>query len=368
MKKNYTSETRRRLLKGMAALPFMGSLVAASAAKGAISKQGSDYLTEEARTSLKDLTGVLPKGKLGKHEISRLVIGCNPMGGWSHSRDLRYVSTLSKRWHTDQKMKETWAICEQAGINFANLEKFQYPVFNEYKKETGSKMLNVRQCNIGQPDDRLAPVKEAIDLGADFVYIQGANGDNLYRSNAIDVFGQALEYVHSQGHLFGIGAHSIQTILASIKAGITPDFYYKTFHHDNYWSATPREYRVELKPIAATAGVPAAGGQQGSTRPPQVLAGSPGAPRVDRNSTNDNMWDLFPEQTIEAFKSIKVPFFGFKVLAAGALTPADGIRWAFENGADFVCAGMYDWQIVDDVNTTIDILGSLGKRERPWYA
>jgi hypothetical protein len=265
-------------------------------------------------------------------------------------------------------MKETWAICEQAGINFANLEKFQYPVFNEYKKETGSKMLNVRQCNIGQPDDRLAPVKEAIDLGADFVYIQGANGDNLYRSNAIDVFGQALEYVHSQGHLFGIGAHSIQTILASIKAGITPDFYYKTFHHDNYWSATPREYRVELKPIAATAGVPAAGGQQGSTRPPQVLAGSPGAPRVDRNSTNDNMWDLFPEQTIEAFKSIKVPFFGFKVLAAGALTPADGIRWAFENGADFVCAGMYDWQIVDDVNTTIDILGSLGKRERPWYA
>jgi hypothetical protein len=29
---------------------------------------------------------------------------------------------------------------------------------------------------------------------------------------------------------------------------------------------------------------------------------------------------------------------------------------------------MYDFQVVDDVNTTIDILGSLGKRERPWYS
>jgi hypothetical protein len=80
------------------------------------------------------------------------------------------------------------------------------------------------------------------------------------------------------------------------------------------------------------------------------------------------MWDQFSEQTIEAFRSIDVPFFGFKVMAAGAIRPADGIRWAYENGADFVCLGMYDFQVVDDVNTTIDILGSFGKRERPWYA
>ena len=33
-----------------------------------------------------------------------------------------------------------------------------------------------------------------------------------------------------------------------------------------------------------------------------------------------------------------------------------------------MCAGMYDFQIVADVNTTIDILGSLGPRQRPWYA
>lgn len=147
-KKPGISESRRNLLKGLAVLPFAGSFSIISSAARILSKD-QDYLTEEAKASLKKLKGTLPKGKLGKYEISRLVLGCNPMGGWSHSRDLPYVGQLSKHWHTETKMKETWAIAEQAGINFCNLVEFQYKTFNEYKKETGSKMLNVCQCSIG---------------------------------------------------------------------------------------------------------------------------------------------------------------------------------------------------------------------------
>jgi hypothetical protein len=55
-------------------------------------------------------------------------------------------------------------------------------------------------------------------------------------------------------------------------------------------------------------------------------------------------------------------------MAAGAILPEDGFRYAFENGADFVCAGMYDFQMVEDVNIACDILNSDLKRERPWYA
>jgi hypothetical protein len=339
-KKSGISQTRRNLLKGLAALPFVGSFSIASAATRILS-QDHGYLTEEAKVSLKNLKGVLPKGKLGKHEISRLVIGCNPMGGWSHSRDLPYVGQLSKHWHTEKKMKETWAVAEQAGINFCNLVEFQYKTFNEYKKETGSKMMNVYQCSIGQPDDRLLPVKKAVADGADFIYIQGENTDGLAKTNAIDVLLKTVDYIHSQGMLAGVGAHSIKSIQASINVGVKPDFYYKTFHHDNYWSVTPPENRKEYPNYPIT--------------------------RItDRNQWNDNMWDQFYKQTIETFRSIDVPMFGFKVLAAGSIPPADGIRWAYENGADFVCLGMYDFQVVDDVNTTIEILGSLGKRERPW--
>ena len=62
-----------------------------------------------------------------------------------------------------------------------------------------------------------------------------------------------------------------------------------------------------------------------------------------------------------------IPLFGFKVLAAGAIKPEDGFRYAFKNGADFICVGMFDWQVVDNVNTAIEVLGSDLKRTRPWY-
>ena len=340
--KSEVSKSRRNLLKGLAVLPFIGGFSIRSAVSPILSKD-QGYITEEAKTSLKNLEGILPKGKIGKHEISRLVLGCNPMGGWSHSRDLPYVGQLSKHWHTETKMKETWAIAEQAGINFCNLVEFQYKAFNEYKKETGSKMLNNCQCSIGQPNDRLAPVRKAVDDGADFIYIQGENVDGLAKTNAIDVLLKTVEFIRSQGLVAGVGAHSIKSIQASLNVGVKPDYYFKTFHHDNYWSVTPPENRQEYP-----------------TYPIKRI--------TDRNQWNDNMWDQFYKQTIETFRSIDVPMFGFKVRAAGSIPPEDGIRWAYENGADFVCLGMFDFQVVNDVNTTINILGSLGKRERPWYS
>ena len=58
---------------------------------------------------------------------------------------------------------------------------------------------------------------------------------------------------------------------------------------------------------------------------------------------------------------------GFKVLAAGAIQPEDGFRWAFENGADFVCVGMFDFQIVNNVNVAMEILKNLPNRKREWF-
>lgn len=349
---------RRSLIKKMAALPVVYGLSKLDfyASASPITNSG-EYISSENMALLQDIKGPLPKGKFWNWEISRLIIGCNPMGGWSHARDLSYVGTLSRKWHTNDKMKETWAIAEKAGINFANLVAFQYPLFEEFKKETGSKMLSVSQCSIGREDDRLLPLKEAVDGGVDCIYIQGENTDGLAQNKQLDCLHDAYEYVRSQNMPFGIGAHSLQTIKDTIELGIKADFYYKTFHHDRYWSATPKENRVEYpqRNIFAARPAGASGGQQVFTYP-------------DHDQYNDNMWDMFNDQTIEFFKTIKVPLFGFKVLAAGAIRPADGIRWAFENGSDFVCLGMYDFQIVDDVNTTIDILSTLGKRDRPWYS
>ncbi len=62
------------------------------------------------------------------------------------------------------------------------------------------------------------------------------------------------------------------------------------------------------------------------------------------------------------------PWIAFKVLAAGAIAPAKRFRHAFEGGADFICVGMYDFQLVENVNLALDVLGDLQRRVRPWRA
>ena len=57
------------------------------------------------------------------------------------------------------------------------------------------------------------------------------------------------------------------------------------------------------------------------------------------------------------------------MLAAGAITPEEGLKYAFNNGADFVCLGMYDFQIVEDVNIALEAISQAKDRTiRPWMA
>ena len=66
--------------------------------------------------------------------------------------------------------------------------------------------------------------------------------------------------------------------------------------------------------------------------------------------------------------TLKEPWIGFKVLAAGAISPEAGLKYAYANGADFVCLGMYDFQIVEDVNIALDAFARAKERTRPRMA
>jgi len=336
---------RRELLKGLITLPFFGGLVVGSAARS--NNIEPDILSGATialkKFNLSDLKGELPKGKLGDLEMSRLILGCNLIGGWSHSRDLHYVSQLFRQYNSENKIFETLNICEQAGINTTNMVNQFYPILNKYKKITGSDMISICQVHVQENEkDPMVLIKEAIDYGATTMYIQGGVGDRLVREGKIDVLIEAVEFIRSQGILAGVGSHSIQVPIACDKTGLKPDYYFKTVHHDQYWSANPREFREEFS--------------------------VDGEYFLDHNKYHDNIFDLFPEQTVEFFKHSDVPLFGFKVLAGGAIKPEDGFRYAFENGADFICVGMFDFQIVEDVNLVIDILQGELNRERPWFA
>ena len=337
--------TRREMLKDLAALPVLG-LFGWGASRSA-KLYGTDTLSGATiqidQVALSELKGELPKGKVGNHELSRLIMGGNLIGGWAHARDLIYAEKLFKAYNTEKKIFETLILCEQAGVNCINIGFPTIETMVKYRKITGSKMKIITQVGIREDaDDIYGDVTHAIDNGIDIIQLQGNWCDWLVRDSRLEVIDGLMRRIRSNGILAGMGAHTIDSFIICEENGIIPDYYMKTMHHDNYWSAHPRENR---KPFEVD-----------------------GAKSRDHNMFHDNCFCPFPDRTVEFVNRTKVPVMGFKVLAAGAIRPRDGFKWAFENGADFICVGMFDFQVVDDVNICIDTLQNLQNRQRGWYA
>ena len=58
---------------------------------------------------------VLPTIKLGRHSVTRLIVGGNPFSGNSHISRERDIEM--RNYYTVEKIKETLRQCENAGIN-----------------------------------------------------------------------------------------------------------------------------------------------------------------------------------------------------------------------------------------------------------
>ena len=81
------------------------------------------------------------------------------------------------------------------------------------------------------------------------------------------------------------------------------------------------------------------------------------------------IFDYDPEETIRFMATLlKNPGSVSKFWPPEQLLPKSGLKYAYKNGADFVCLGMYDFQIVEDVNIALDALAKAQERPRPWMA
>ncbi len=278
--------------------------------------------------------GVLPTGKIGKLTVSRLLSGGNLISGWAHSRDLHYVPSLMRAYNTEEKVLDTLQLLEEHGVNalIADPRKNVMQVLARYWKERGGKIQWIAE---GHPevDDWKTNLKQSIDFGAAAVYVQGVKSDRFYKDGRLDLVGKCVEFVKAQGVPGGIGAHKLEVIVESEKNNYGADFYVKTLHHSKYWSAR---------------------------RPDQTMD-------VVENPT-DNYWDMAPETTAAFMQEVRKPWIAFKVLAAGAIRPESGFRYAFENGADSICVGMFDFQVEQNVALVKTILPQTQTRERSWCA
>ncbi|HZH72412.1 MAG TPA: DoxX family membrane protein [Mariniphaga sp.] len=334
--KETTSLQRRELLRDMIGLPFLGAFAYAAYKKKQWDSFEEKFLDPKKTdatsgatlktfnfSTMNDFKGPAPKGKIGDMELCRIIMGGNLIGGWAHSRDLIYVSKLVKAYHTDERVIATMQLAEQCGIDAILTNPQLARIVMKYRRETGGVMKFISDC--GVKDGFIEGVKQSLDSNADALYCQGEIADRLVKAGNYEDLVKGIDMIRKAGKPAGIGAHRIETIMGCVEQGIKPDFWVKTLHHHNYWSAQPN---AEWK---------------------------------------DNMYCFKPQDTIDYMNSLEEPWIAFKVLAAGAIKPQEGFQYAFNNGADFICVGMYDFQIVEDVNMVNDSLAQVN-RIRPWRA
>ena len=323
---------RRELLKSLATLPVFGAFVLIvlhklgweSYEEKELGKKPDAVSSATIKTfnfsSLKDLHGQVPHAGIRGLDVSRVILGGNLIGGWAHARDLIYVSKLVKSYHHKNKIFETFLLAEKCGINTFLTNPVLCGVINEYWKRNIGTIQFISDCG---GKNLTTGVKTSIDNGASACYIHGGIADRLVKEGKVEEIGKAVDLIRQNGLPAGIGGHALQTVKACVDAGMKPDFWMKTLHHTDYWSAIP-------------------------------------------DKEHDNIWCTNPQETVDYMKNLEQPWIAFKTLAAGSIHPDVGFRYAFASGADFICVGMYDFHIIDDVNIALSVLNADLRRDRPW--
>jgi len=323
--------SRRLFLKHSAAMTLTAPLVM-SLEEYVLAKQANIPTTSKQAVAQ---ATPMPVGSIGKVKISRLICGGNLISGYAHSRDLIYVSPLLTHYFTDEKILETWRLCEQNGVNTMILfpaDKRAAGLYEKYRSQ-GGRIQYLAQLSPGK-EDLKSPVKQARDAGAVGAFLLGNLSDAWTREGDVHLIGELLANIKAQGLISGVAGHELRTVQAVEKAGFAPDFYMKTLHQNNYWSKRQPDQMKEV---------------------------------ID-NYAIDNYWCLDPKETIAYMSELRRPWIAYKVLAAGAIRPQAGLQHAFENGADFAAVGMFDFQITENVAITNEVVTATRNREREWFA
>jgi hypothetical protein len=282
--------------------------------------------------------GQLPKGKIGNLEISRLILGTNHITFCMHSRGLRYVDDLARHYNTEQKIMETFAAAEANGVNafITHSDPTIERIFREYRDRHGGKMKwivapwNSADGKATDVEGYIRIVPRLVDAGVDALYVPGMISGDLVMHGKGALIGELLNVIAATGLPAGISCHELDVVRFCEKEKLPVEFYIKTFHHLKYPNAPKPE---DIKgPLAEVPGY----------------------------------WCSNPEETAELMKCVAKPWIAFKVMAAGAIPPRSGFNYAFASGADFILAGVFDFQMAEDAQIVREVVAAHKTRLRPW--
>ena len=298
------------------------SFLAQLAGLAAVTALKPTRAVEAAETS--SPSGPLPTIQIGKHRISRLVAGSNPILGYSYSG--QHADRHMKDYYTPERTVEFLQNCERAGITnhqFADPDR-ALPYVRPLR-ERGSKMSFF--CLHSEREK----IKEAVEGAQPIAMVHhGGATDRLFADGKANLVHDYVKAAHDCGVLAGVSAHNPDCIKRVADEGWEVDFFRTCF------------YFLTRKVVKK------------DTEIPMLDFGLP-------------FFRDDPKAMTQVVRQVKQPCFGFKILASGRhcsnqQTVRAAFKFAFENVklTDGVIVGMFPW-FFDEVGANVKFARELGK-------
>ncbi|PYI88451.1 MAG: hypothetical protein DME26_03615 [Verrucomicrobia bacterium] len=272
--------------------------------------------------------GLLPTIKLGPHEVTRLIIGGNPIYGYSHFNKI--LSQYQTTWHTPERVIELLKHAEAKGINTWQNSYAQRTLSDlDAYRASGGKM---HWLCLGKPDWDQNPhlVDDAAKRKPIGIAPHGALGERLHREKKLNVLTDLLKRIRDRGVLVGLSAHNPALIELSEERGWDVDYYMCCLY---YLTRTREEIG-------------------------KLLGGE--LPLGEIYLASD------PPRMFKVIRSTRRPCLAYKILAAGRRVESSAqVRQSFETAfsnikpTDAVIVGMYQ-QLSDQISENASIVREVG--------
>jgi len=185
-------QSRRSLLKSAAG-------VAAGAALVAREPYGSPAQS-----------ATLPVIKLGKHEVTRLIVGSNTMNGYCYS--LPSLSAHMKEWFTPENVCGTLRNCLKNGINTWQFSYHDRAMADLKRYRDEGSDIQWILLGGGPMKEDLSLISGAARLGPIGIVHHGGVTDDRFRSGQMSKVREFLARVRDTGVLVGLSTHRPEVV------------------------------------------------------------------------------------------------------------------------------------------------------------